>query len=109
MKDVRWPVCVAAEYHKLQEMTPEISNPIVRLRQLKTAIRVTSARLVAENAEAATSTTPASPLGAQGLRWRLSYDSNVGGSRISLGFVLSTLPCGICSPWTCCSRPRMFA
>jgi hypothetical protein len=63
LKDVRWPLWAAAEYHALQEMTPEENNPVTRLRQLKTAMRVSAARLTEERASTSSDTSPASPLG----------------------------------------------
>jgi exonuclease III len=63
LRDARWPMWVAAEFHSLQEMTPEEQNPIVRLRQLKTAIRVSAARLAEERASTYSSSAPTSHLG----------------------------------------------
>ena len=63
LRDARWPMWVAAEFHSLQEMTPEEQNPIVCLRQLKTAIRVSAARLAEERASTYSSSAPTSHLG----------------------------------------------
>ena len=59
----RWPLWAAAEFHSLLEMTPEVDNPVSRLRQLKTAIRVSATRLSEERANASSDASPASPLG----------------------------------------------
>jgi exonuclease III len=63
LSDARWPLWAAAEFHSLLEMTPEVDNPVTRLRQLKTAIRISATRLSEERANASSDASPTSPLG----------------------------------------------
>ena len=63
IQDERWPIQVAAEFLSLTEQTPQELDPMVRLRRLKVAMKIVSARLHEERSSAASTLSPPSALG----------------------------------------------
>jgi hypothetical protein len=62
IRDERWPLRVAAEFHSLQALDDTRAGPMVQLRRLKVAMKTASAALTEELTSSAASAADGSPL-----------------------------------------------